>query len=60
MTDTEKELVILRRVKEFLALPDEARELVVEFMRAAIALHEAGITLEDLRAGRVVLDNSDE
>lgn len=59
MTEQERELTIIRRMKEFLALPDEARELVVEFMRAALALHDAGVTLEDLRAGRVALKAAD-
>ena len=59
MTEQERELTIIRRMKEFLAMPDEARELVVEFMRAALALHDAGVTLEDLRAGRVALKAAD-
>ena len=60
MTDTEKELLILRRVKEFLALPDDAKELVALYMRTMISLYEEGVTLDDLLAGRVVLDKSDE
>lgn len=60
MTEQERELTAIRRVKEFLALPDEAKELVVLIMRTLISLYEEGVTWDDLRAGRVVLDKSDE
>lgn len=60
MSETERELLIMRRVKEFLALPDEAKELTVLTMRTLISLYEEGVTWDDFRACRVVLDKSDE
>lgn len=59
MTETEKEVTIMRWVRDFLTMPKEARELTAEYMRAVLALHDKGVTWDDLLAGRVALEAAD-
>ena len=57
MTEMEqREVTIMRWVRDFLIMPKEARELTAEYMRTVLALHDAGVTWDDLLAGKVVLD----